>query len=116
MKTIYETEYVYDETKMNADRAKQMEFCISQFSAVHDGNFTGRFPRLGSDSFHLLDNVHPRHDLAENHVLSVQPISLFRANEKLSSVRVRTRVGHAHRSRRRMFKNEVFVGEFSSVY
>jgi len=48
-------------------------------------------------------------------VLPIQPISFFRANEKLRTVRVGSGVSHGKDSGLRMFQGKVFISEFFSV-
>lgn len=41
-------------------------------------------------------NLHALHDLAEHHVLAVQPLARISRDEELAAVRVRTTVRHGH--------------------
>jgi len=54
-------------------------------------------------------------NLAENHVLSVQPRRLARANEKLRPVAVGPRVRHGEGAHAVVQNVEVFVGKLGAV-
>lgn len=44
-----------------------------ELAAVCDGYFGAGFATVAAIALHLLDDVHALHDLAEDHVLPIQP-------------------------------------------
>ena len=70
----------------------------SALAAVGDDDLFRGLPGLGAEAFDLLDDVHPLDDLAEHNVLSVEPLGLGGAEEKLGAVSVGTGVGHGENS------------------
>lgn len=56
---------------------------ISKLSAVADRDLARSFAALAPVRLDLPDDVHAISDRAENDVLSVQPLSLVRADEEL---------------------------------
>ena len=61
---------------------------------IRDDDLLARLAGLRAESLDLGDDLHALHNLAEHHVLPVQPLRLGRAQEELRPVGVRARVGH----------------------
>ena len=72
---------------------------VLQLTTVHnrDRNFYSAGSRAAS--LHLTNHAHPLHDMAEHHVLAVEPFSLGGGDEELRIVAVRTAVGLHRESR-----------------
>lgn len=70
---------------------------------------------LGTEGFNLLDDIHALDDLSEDDVLSVQPLSLGGAQEKLTAVGVGAGVSHRQNSGSCVLEGEVLVLELVSV-
>merc|ERR1719273_1049919 len=83
----------------------------SALAAVCDDDLLAGLARLGAERLHLLDHIHACADLAEHHVLPVQPLGLGGAEEELASVGVGASVGHGEDSRPGVLQGEVLVRE-----
>jgi len=70
---------------------------------------------LGTEGFNLLDDIHALDDLSEDDVLSVQPLSLGGAQEKLTAVGVGAGVSHRQNSGSSVLEGEVLVLKLVSV-
>ena len=81
----------------------------------HPHNLLGRSAAARTHSLDHLHNVHSLNDLSKHNVLSIQMRTGNGGNEKLRSVRVGTRVGHAEESRTRMVVDERLIIELPSV-
>ena len=75
----------------------------------------GCLPSLRSEALNLLDDLHPLDDLAEHHVLPVQPGRLGGADEELRVVGVGPSVGHGEDPRPGVLQTEVLVSELLAV-
>ena len=89
--------------------------CLRQLSAVLDNHAGAGLSRPGSDGFHPLDDVHALDHLSKDHVFSVQPDRIGRAQKELRSVRVGAGVGHAQNPGSRVAESKVLVAEFFAV-
>ena len=67
-------------------------------STVGDCDLPGRLSSLGAEALDLLDDIHPLHNLAEHHVLAIQPLGLSGADEELGAVSVWSSIGHRENS------------------
>ena len=84
-------------------------------STVGYCDLLGGLPSLGAEALDLLDDIHPLHDLAEDHVLPVQPGGLGCADEELRVVGVGAGVGHGEDPRPGVLQTEVLVSELLAV-
>ena len=64
------------------------------FSTFFHDDFFASLPTSAAETFNLLDDVHPLHDLAEHDVFPVQPLRLHCADKELGAVGVWTGIGH----------------------
>ena len=80
-------------------------------STISDHDLLACLARLGSKRLDLLDHVHAPADLAEDHVLPVQPLGLGGAEEELAPVGVGAGVGHGEDSGPGVLQGEVLVRE-----
>ena len=67
-------------------------------ATVSDGDLLGSLAGLGTKALDLLDDIHPLHNLAEHHVLAIQPLGLSGADEELGAVSVWSSIGHRENS------------------
>jgi len=70
---------------------------------------------LGAKALNFLHDIHTLDHLSENHVFSIQPLSLSGAEEKLGSVGVGSSVGHGKNSRSGVFQGEVLILELVAI-
>lgn len=90
-------------------------YFLRQLSAVLDNHAGAGLSRPGSDGFHPLDDVHALDHGSKDHVFSVQPGRIGRAQKELGSVRVGSGVGHAQNPGPRVAELKVFVPKFFAV-
>ena len=88
---------------------------LAQLSTVSNDDGGRSLAALGSDALDGFDNVHALDDLAEDHVLAVQPLGLHRAQEELRAVRVRASICHGENSGAGVLLLEVLVSELLAV-
>merc|ERR1719244_414848 len=84
-------------------------------STVCDYNFLRSFPRLGTKAFDLLDDIHPLHNLAEHHMLPVQPLSLGSAEEELGPIGVGASISHGQNTRSGVLQLEILVLKLGAI-
>mmetsp|Transcript_28683 Transcript_28683/g.82417 ORF Transcript_28683/g.82417 Transcript_28683/m.82417 type:complete len:244 (-) Transcript_28683:38-769(-) len=86
-----------------------------QEPTVVDEHLLLRLAALGADGLHRRHHVHALQDLAEDHVLAVEPGRLDRRDEELGAVRVRPGVRHAEDARPRVLQLEALILELGTV-
>jgi len=84
-------------------------------SAIGDDNLLAGLSALRSKALNLLHDIHSHTYSAKYHVLAVKPLRLRRAQEKLGSISIGSRIGHGENAWSGMLQGEVFVLEFHSV-
>jgi len=92
------------------ERTKDLDF-----AAVGDDDFLVRFACGGAKPLYRVDNFHTFDDVAEDHVLIVQPTGLDGANEELGAVGVWTGISHGEDARAGVLQLEVFIRELFAV-
>ena len=105
---------------------------ILQLSTFFNFDWPRRFTTLGSNAFNFLDNVHAFDHTSENNMLnivdkdqlslpelqsylSIKPLSLDCAKEKLRTICARSSIGHWENTRSCVLELEVLVSKFHSV-
>ena len=71
---------------------------VLALAAVSHHNLLAGLSRLRAKTLDLLDDIHPLHNLAEHHVLAIQPLGLSGADEELGAVSVWSSIGHRENS------------------
>ena len=96
-------------------KLKSSVSALFEFTAVGNDDVGGGSSRLASLTLDSLDNVHPINNLSEDNVLSIEPASWDGADEELTSVSVRSSIGHTQDSGSGVLLLEVFVREFLTI-
>mmetsp|Transcript_7958 Transcript_7958/g.9232 ORF Transcript_7958/g.9232 Transcript_7958/m.9232 type:complete len:221 (-) Transcript_7958:115-777(-) len=86
-----------------------------QFTRIRNGDLRLGLAAVGSLCFNLVHEVHTINNLAEDGVLSIQPLSLDGSDEELATVGVLASVGHGEDTRPSVLAQKVLVFELGSV-
>ena len=88
---------------------------LGKLPAISNYNRLAGRAGLGTDALDGLHDIHTLGDVAEDNVLTVQPIGLHRAEKKLGTVGARTGVRHGEDTRAGVLEREILIGELLTV-
>ena len=84
-------------------------------STVSSGDLLAGLAIPGPKALHGFHNIHALFHLAKDHMLTIQPLSLGSADEKLGTVCVEASICHGQDARTRMLQEEILIIKFLPI-